>query len=237
MGNAPQNLSRRDFVLCAAGFATLGATAGADLLLNQGLSNPEEVAAGVAKLNALPTTIGAWTSAPGSIDERELRLGEIAGYFRREFRHAETGRAVVVTILCGASGPLSVHPPTACFEGVGYSLVAGPTVTGITDETNATVSLNKASFRLRDIAAAEVVRVFWGWSEDGEWDAPGNPRVSYRGRSVLFKLYTVDRAYETADDLAQSEAFLKDALPIFRRILQSPPGTTSGPAFDPAVKN
>ena len=197
-------------------------TLGADAVLNRGLNDPEGLSRGVAQLEKLPSTIGAWTSTPGTIDPREQRLGEIAGYFRREFRHAETGRAVALTILCGASGPLSVHPPTACFEGVGYSLVAGPSVVGITDDTENTISLNKATFRLRDSSAAEVVRVFWGWSTNGLWDAPANPRVTWRGTPVLFKLYTVDRAYETADDLAQSETFLKEALPIIRETLSNP---------------
>ncbi len=218
----PSQLSRRDFALSAGGFAMLFATLGADAVLNRGLSDPEGLARGVASLEQIPASIGAWTSTAGTIDPRETRLGEIAGYFRREFRHAESGRAVALTILCGASGPMSVHPPTACFEGVGYSLVAGPSVVGITDNAESTISLNKATFRLRDSSAAEVVRVFWGWSTNGLWDAPANPRVTYRGIPVLFKLYTVDRAYETADDLAQSESFLKDALPVIREAISSP---------------
>lgn len=197
-------------------------TLGADAVLNRGLNDPEGLLRAVSKLEKLPSSIGAWTSASAAIDPREQRLAEIAGYFRREFRHAQTGRAVSLTILCGGSGPMSVHPPTACFEGVGYSLVAGPSVVGITDNTEHTISLNKASFRLRDSSAAEVVRVFWGWSTNGLWDAPANPRVTYRGTPVLFKLYAVDRAYETADDLAQSETFLKDALPVIRETLGSP---------------
>ena len=154
-----------------------------------------------------------------TIDEREIRLGEISGYFRREFRHAETGRAVVLTILCGGAGPMSVHPPTACFEGVGYSLVSGPAVIGITDNDDITISLNKAAFRLQEEMTSDMTRVFWGWSADGTWDAPANPRIAYRGQPVLFKLYTVDRAWDSGDGLAQSETFLTDALPVIRRAL------------------
>jgi hypothetical protein len=190
-------------------------------ILNRGLSDPKAIASAVDRLSKFPSQIGAWTSTPAEIDERERRLGEISGYVRREFRHAETGRAVVLTILCGAAGPLSVHPPTACFEGVGYSLVSGPSVIGLADDSQLTISLNKATFRLQDSAVSEAVRVFWGWSTDGEWDAPANPRLTYRGQPVLYKLYTVDRAYETADDLAQSETFLKEALPVIRGLLKT----------------
>lgn len=213
------SMSRRDFGLCLSGLAALSVSAAADSLLTEGLSDPAVLNAANASLEKIPDTIGAWTSTPLKIDERELRLGEITGYFRREFRHAETGRAVVLTILCGAAGPMSVHPPTACFEGVGYSLVSGPAVVGVTDTEEITISLNKAAFRPQGAMSSDITRVFWGWSADGAWDAPANPRIAYRGQPVLFKLYTVDRAWDSGDGLAQSETFLADALPVIRRAL------------------
>lgn len=213
------SMSRRDFGLCLGGLAVLSVSAAADSFLNEGLSDPAVLNSAKESLSKIPETIGAWTSTPLTIDERELRLGEISGYFRREFRHAETGRAVVLTILCGAAGPMSVHPPTACFEGVGYSLISGPSVVGVTDAEDVTISLNKAAFRPQGAMTSDVVRVFWGWSPDGAWDAPANPRIAYRGQPVLFKLYTVDRAWDSGDGLAQSETFLTDALPVIRRTL------------------
>lgn len=212
--------SRRDFGLCVGGFAMLLAAAGAEAVLNRGLSDPVALSAAARMLERIPMSIGDWTSTAGVIDDREQRLAEIAGFIRREYRHSETGRVVTLTILCGAAGPMSVHPPTACFEGVGYSLISGPTVVGITDDSRQTISLNKASFRLQDSSLSEVVRVFWGWSIDGDWDAPDSPRVSYRGQPWLYKLYVVDRGYETADDLAQSETFLQEALPEIRTALK-----------------
>ena len=220
MTSTVQSLSRRDFALCAGGLAVLLAAAGADAVLNGGMNDPQRLDEAAAKLDRLPMTIGSWTSTAGEIDEREKRLAEIAGSVRRLYRHSETGHAVTLTILCGAAGPMSVHPPTACFEGVGYALVAGPTVTSVDDNAGQGVTLNKASFRLQDSSLSEVVRVFWGWSTAGQWDAPANPRLTFRGEPVLFKLYVVDRAYETTNDLTQSETFLAEALPVIRKILQ-----------------
>ena len=219
MTSSKTSMSRRDFGLCLGGLAALSVSAAADSRLNEGLSDPVVLNAAKESLERIPATIGAWTSKPMTIDERAIRLGEISGYFRREFRHAETGRAVVLTILCGGAGPMSVHPPTACFEGVGYSLVSGPAVIGITDTDDITISLNKAAFRLQEEMTSDMTRVFWGWSADGTWDAPANPRIAYRGQPVLFKLYTVDRAWDSGDGLAQSETFLTDALPVIRRAL------------------
>ena len=220
MTSTDHSLTRRDFILCAGGLAVLLAAAGADAVLNGGMHDPQKLSEAAARLNRLPATIGSWTSTAGEIDEREQRLAEIAGSVRRQYRHSETGHAVTLTVLCGAAGPMSVHPPTACFEGVGYALVAGPTVIGVDDNAGNCVTLNKASFRLQDSSLSEVVRVFWGWSSDGQWVAPDNPRLTFRGEPVLYKLYVVDRAYETTNDLTQSETFLAEALPVLRKVLQ-----------------
>lgn len=214
-------MNRRDFTLCFSGAALLLTGAGADALINRGISNPAVLAAACERLNRIPEVIGAWTSTSETIEDRELRLAEISGYIRRTYRHSESGLATTLTVLCGNGGPMSVHPPTACFEGVGYEIVSGPTITGLTDSTDVTVTLNKAAFRLKEMPLSETVRVFWGWSEDGLWDAPSNPRLSYRARPALYKLYAVDRSWEAADELAQSEDFLRQALPVIRDVLKS----------------
>ena len=220
MTSTVHSLTRCDFTLCAGGLAVLLAAAGADAVLNGGMHDPQKLSEAVARLDRLPATIGSWTSTAGEIDEREQRLAEIAGSVRRRYRHSETGHAVTLTVLCGAAGPMSVHPPTACFGGVGYALVAGPTVTSVDDNAGNGVTLNKASFRLQDSSLSEVVRLFWGWSTHGQWDAPSNPRLTFRGEPVLYKLYVVDRAFETTNDLTQSEIFLAEALPVLRKALQ-----------------
>lgn len=219
MPSEKSQLSRRDFLLCAGSAGLLLASSGLDSILNRELNDPAAIATATPRLQAIPSVIEGWSSTNLQIDERELRHGGIAGSLRRVYRHSENGKIATLTVLCGAAGPISVHPPTACFEGVGYSLASGPTLTEIKDSEGNAVSLNRATFRPQETNVAEVVRVFWGWSTDGNWDAPANPRVAYHGERVLYKLYVVDRGFETADDLAQSEAFLKDALPAIRTAL------------------
>jgi Protein of unknown function (DUF3485) len=219
MSSEKSPLSRRDFLLCAGGAGLLLASSGLDSMLNRELNDPVAIAAATPRVQAIPSVIEGWSSTDVEIDKRELRHGGIAGALRRVYRHSENGKIATLTVLCGAAGPISVHPPTACFEGVGYSLASGPTLTEVRDSEGNAVSLNRAAFRPQEMGVAEVVRVFWGWSTDGNWDAPANPRVAYHGERVLYKLYVVDRGFETADDLAQSEAFLKDALPAIRTAL------------------
>ena len=216
------SLSRRDFALCAGGFFALLAASGADAVLNRGLNDPEAVKTAAARLSLIPDQIGRWTSLPEEIDEREKRLAGIGGSLRRTYRHSENGYVVSLTVLCGAAGPMSVHPPTACFEGVGYELSSGPNVVTFKTadaESDFDTVLNRAAFRLPDATSSDIVRVFWGWSDDGIWKAPENPRLTFRGQPYLFKLYVVDRSLQQADDVQQAETFLEQALPVIRREL------------------
>ncbi len=197
----------------------LGAS-GTDAVLNRGLHDPAAVKAAAARLSFIPEQIGNWTSTTESIDEHEKRVAEIVGSIRRTYRNAENGYMVSLTVLCGAAGPMSVHPPTACFEGVGYECSSAPRVTTILDSENEQSSFNRATFRLANSSMSDVVRVFWGWGTDGSWTAPANPRIVFRGQPFLFKMYAVDRSLLKTDDLQQSEAFLNEALPVIRKGLR-----------------
>lgn len=223
---------RRDLLLLSSGLALLLAGAAADLRLQNQTADPATLQSAAARLDQLPQVIGLWTSTPGQIDERERRVAEIVGAVRRDYRHSQTGYTVTLTILSGASGPMSVHPPTACFEGVGYTLSSSPRAVTITDRSGNTVTLNRASFLQSDASFAETVRVFWGWSTDGQWDAPANPRLAWRGEPSLYKLYVVDRSFSGDHELPQAEAFLEDALPVIRQQLSGSAGNP-GPLSRP----
>lgn len=221
MSESETKLSRRDFALFASGFLALFGASGADAVLNHGLHDPAAVKAAAARLNLVPEQIGSWTSSPEEIDEREKRMAGIVGSLRRAYRNPENGYVVSMTILCGAAGPMSVHPPTACFEGVGYELSSGPSVvTFDVADAEFRSSFNRATFRLPTAPTSEVVRVFWGWSSDGIWTAPETPRIAFRGQPYLYKLYIVDRAFQQIDDVRQSETFFELALAEIRKGLR-----------------
>jgi hypothetical protein len=217
-------MTRRDTVLCGALLTIFVVGAGVEATVNRRLENPEKLLECAARLKRIPETIGDWTSVPMEIDEREQRAAGIVGFIRREYRHQKTGQSVTLTVLNGSAGPMSVHPPTACFEGVGYSLIAGPSVVSVQGRSEQTVQLNRAIFHQGEGIASDSLRAFWGWSTDGQWDAPANPRLSYRGEPSLYKIYAIDRASAGEQQGSGSEEFLAEAIPVMRRIL-SPDGS------------
>lgn len=214
-----RSLQRREFVLCAMGISVLMTGALVDAALNQRLDDPERLDRDSASLLRIPMKIGEWVASPGTIEDREQRVAGINGYIRREYRHQKTGYKVTMTILNGRSGPMSVHPPTACFEGVGYTLVSGPTVVTIKGRSGDSATLNRAAFRHGEGFSPETVRAFWGWSIDGHWDAPANPRLTYRGQPGLFKIYVTDQSPSGSPGVPQAESFLDEALSVIRHSL------------------
>lgn len=218
-------ISRRDITLIFAGLAILCIGKIADSAINSvGTADTAALNDAVQRLDAIPQTIGFWDSTDNTLSQREIDVAGIEGYIRREYRNSATGYTINLTILCGQSGPMSVHPPTACFEGVGYTLASGPSVTSAKSTDSGFVyEFNKSSFRQGDAAVPEIVRVFWAWAPDGEWEAPANPRFAFRGQPYLYKIYVTDRGLEDHNNTAlpQIEAFLKDALPTISDALGS----------------
>ena len=220
---ADSTLTRRDMLLIGSGIAALFIGKLADSSIN-GFAAGDEVAlnAAVQRLSEVPAQIGHWVSTSRELSQREIEVAGIRGYIRREYRNPKTGYTVNLTLLCGQSGPMSVHPPTACFQGVGYTLISGPAVKGVDQADGARSELNTSSFRQGVTSVPEIVRVFWGWGNDGTWVAPSNPRFEFRGQTYLYKLYVTDRWLEDTgrQSLPQIETFLEDALPVIAAALQ-----------------
>lgn len=214
---------RREMILMAAGVAMLIVGKLADSSVNgtafadeSGLSHATE------RLQNIPAVIGHWTSVDYELGPREIDSAGIEGYIRREYQNRRTGATVYLTVLCGHSGPMAVHPPTACFEGIGYSLNSGPSIVRVTPpDSEAAFELNRSSFKQNDAAVPEIVRVFWGWSPSGVWQAPSSPRITFRGRPYLYKIYITDRDIDRRKDSIrpQAEAFLDQALPVIQDAL------------------
>lgn len=222
---ANDSIKQRDVILICAGLAMLVVGKIADSAINGvGSADHSVLEAAVSRLDAIPQNIGRWHSTDNTLTEREIEVAGIRGYVRREYKNPTTGYTINLTVLCGPAGPMSVHPPTACFQGVGYTLVSGPTVATIKSADDGFVyEFNKSSFRQGDAAVPEIVRVFWAWAPNGEWLAPSNPRFAFRGQPYLYKIYVTDRALEDRgnSDLPQIESFLNDALPVITDALQS----------------
>jgi hypothetical protein len=186
-------------------------------------------------LNDIPSRIGNWTSEDIALADADRKIGGIAGYVQRNYRDRTTGTEVSLLLVVGEPGPISVHPPTACFSGRGYNVVRQPGVLAIakTDHESLAAAItnpdastnhifNQADFSNSAIDDVSLIRVCWAWSTNGHWEAPANPRLQFASRPYLYKLYVSERWIPNGDvnqDAGAAQQFLMTALPVLRERL------------------
>ena len=84
-------------------------------------------------------------------------------------------------------------------------------------------SIDSHGFRLAEFQnpasiTGDRVAILWGWSHDGDWSSPSNPRVAFAGQPFLEKLYVTwsrDHDERPLDESVPSE-FLAEFLPVAR---------------------
>lgn len=172
--------------------------------------------AATARIDTLPVAAGDWMSSEVEMSVRELELASITGCYARDFTEAAgEGRPVQVLVMCGPYGPLSQHEPTACLRGSGWRQTADTAEFAFGEDDGGGHSLWSATFTGGPQDGIGDIRVFWGWSTDGVWDAAWNARLDFAGSEYLYKLYVV-----TGDEGPESEAAVRDLLdrllPVFK---------------------
>jgi hypothetical protein len=170
-------------------------------------SEPE---ASAARLAGIPSRLGEWDGSERQLNERELVIGEIAGYVHRVYTNRRTGAVVSVLLVCGRPGPISVHTPDVCYAGLGYEFPRPP--------TRQTLSLTPdapAEFLVGQMQkVGSAGRILWGWNASGSWVAPPNPRYTFARYPVLFKLY-VTRELSRPDEPLESDDASVEFLRVF----------------------
>jgi len=173
------------------------------------------------RLNALPLEIGAWTGTDASLSDSDREMAELAGSVLRHYVSRETPEAATVLLMCGRPGPISVHPPTACYQGAGYRIEGNPRRHRVirNDATAGTMSdtLFVADFRKPLSQGPGRVRIYWGWSDDGRWTAPDHPRMTFAGVPALCKLYVTHELSDVEPaDVSDADPFLQMLLTEIR---------------------
>jgi hypothetical protein len=135
----------------------------------------------------LPSTVGDWEGREEKVSPAELKGSQAAVIVRKTYVDRKTGIAALVTVICGQAGPVSVHTPDVCFPGSGYAEVDQVTAINLDEPSG------PAKFFVRKFQKASGVPVtlcvYYSWNDGNGWQAPENPRFTFAGCPVLFKLY------------------------------------------------
>jgi hypothetical protein len=174
-----------------------------------------------SRLDAVPRTIGEWEGEDLELPADEKRAAGGAGYLQRRYLNRQTGMALSVLLVCGRSGPVSVHTPDVCYRGAGYDIVGDTvrrTVEGADGARAATFEMIEVENVSRS-ANGNRLRIFWAWSGGQGWEAPRYPRLALSHYPVLFKLYVIQDASRGDEKEKEQTAlgFLRCLLPELQR--------------------
>jgi EpsI family protein len=187
----------------------------------------QELTTAAARLDLLPQTVGDWQGKSFQLDPAVVEQAEFAGYVLRRYENRRTGVAVTLLVACGRRGPLSVHTPEVCYRGAGFRMVEGDTARQTLDLGSGCTPAEvwQGTFARERDTGPERLRVVWSWYDKGAWTAPENPRWTFAGQAVLYKLYVTQEFIprDAATDGKDSLEFLRAFLPEFnRRLAQEP---------------
>ena len=190
---------------------------------------PPDIEAAAARLQDVPATIGEWTSTEVPIDERQLILAEAVGHLSRRYvRPAgnNTTETVHVMVLCGPTGPMSVHPPTVCFTSAGLVQTYPERRAQVLPKDKSQPDTFFETVFVRSAAASPLtMQTLWSWSPGDRWHAAGNPRIAFARAPFLYKIYVtreiVNRAAEesSSDEPDPSIKFLEVFLPELNKAI------------------
>lgn len=172
-----------------------------------------------ARLNGIPKEFGDWKGADIEATEKTtkyMKVAEANAYLNRLYTNAITKKAISVSILYGNQGAMCAHDPNTCYAGSGYNGVGRGTRKELAGST-----LWLSRFEKGD-PTPEGLDVCWGFTADGMWAAPDNPRWSFASRGMLYKIYA-QRAVAVGSSTPDADnpvlGFLNQFLPAVRDAL------------------
>ena len=177
----------------------------------------------VARVKAMPFTVGDWISKDLAVNPRHLEVGEIAGHLSRTFVHKISGESINILLVLGKPGPIAVHSPDVCFEGAGYKM--GPKTTYALKNASVDRYDEFWSAKFTKDPQPAPLHILWAWTTGGLWMAPDNPRLTFYRSPVLFKLYII-REVKAQDAPMVDETmqlFIKDVLPALKATITGQP--------------
>lgn len=169
------------------------------------------------RLESMPADIDGWHAESYPLDERVAEMLQCQGSLNRVYENPKTGQKVSIVVLLGPAGPIAVHTPEICYSSKDYSITSDRVPYAVDDQQDLW-DLRLKSNR----AGAAPLRVLYGWTNDGNWDATANPRFAFGGRPLLYKIQLAGPVPNESGEQDACRDFLAAFLPVLRKHLLSP---------------
>src|SRR5262249_33147607 len=146
-----------------------------------------------------------------------------AGYLTRRYVNGRTGGEMSIYLVCGRSGPVSVHTPDVCYRGAGFEVLGDPTPRTVeVDGLAEPAEVNRIEARADALKGPVRQEVLWSWSARGKWETPRSPRLAFARYPVLYKLYVIHPLTSekgSAEEDPSAAEFIRILLPEVQKCL------------------
>jgi hypothetical protein len=206
-------MSRRILAFLAAA----GTLLASGVLYHLLAKNSDQLDLAAKRVELVPMAIGDWQGHDEAVDRESFEQAGAKGYWMRSYVNSRTGESILVILMCGRAGKMSVHTPEVCYRGAGYELRDQPAGCAIKSDA----SFWTAQFT-KKAATPTQLRLYWAWNADGVWDASASPRWQFRGAPFLYKLYVsrdISRQPGVAPGADVTAQFMREFLPVLDRTL------------------
>ena len=152
------------------------------------IGTPTERLRAADRLLEIPDRCGDWevvSSKP--LSEYVQSILQFESHISRVYVNRQTQRHVQVAVILGPFGPTSTHTPDICYTSRDYRIQRQCQRVSVPSEHDPTSQLWVITLH-SDQLNQDTQRVYYGWSDGGPWQAPGEPRVHFGGRPYLYKL-------------------------------------------------
>ena len=169
------------------------------------------------RIALVPLAIGDWQGHDETVDHESFAQAGAKGYWMRSYVNSRTGESILVILMCGRAGKMSVHTPEVCYRGAGYELHDQPAACAIKSDA----SFWTAHFT-KKASPPMHLRLYWAWNAHDSWQASSSPRWQFRGAPFLYKLYVsrdISRQPGVAPGSDVTEHFMREFLPVLDRTL------------------
>jgi hypothetical protein len=184
-------------------------------------ADPEELSYFAERLEGVPREFGDWTSEEAKVTQTEIDAAGIRAYISRDYVHKKSGAKLNVFLVCGKTHPMAIHSPDQCYAAAGFA--RGETNRRYIQAEGRTAELWGAQFTRDTELGLQKLDVLWSWApDDGNWQAPTNPRPHFSNKNALYKIYVIAQPGTEVDNRLAADVFLEAFLVELDKLLFAP---------------
>lgn len=170
----------------------------------------------IARVPLVPLQVGDWMGEVHESSAEEFDQAGALAYWTRTYR--KEGKEILVILMAGRAGRMSIHTPEVCYRGAGYEIYGKPSQHVARGVENSELGNFWSANFLRSGPNASEQQLYWSWNAGSGWKAPTNPRWEFAGQPALYKLYVSQSVVggSSANSLASAKVmadFLKQFVP------------------------